>query len=256
MNYKRLSTRNRVKDARQNEDYNYVKQIANELNEWIDGGKEGVTYKEVTDYLGIRDFIPYKHSTANRDYWVLANSSTNAGIMFMHRGDIVYICEFVDDVYRLPAAMVGDSRRVKDEYINNLWYDFGSSFSDPYNIDKELEDEDYDVALHLERMAEEIENKYLPDNKAYNSDIESWKVVFYEIIELLEKTPMENPEAVYDILESDNFHYVYFAMFLIGLCGDKRQQQAIDFLNKYAYQERTTAWYTALAIVGEELGIM
>lgn len=236
MNIKRLNAcksskqgiNSRIKDARQNEDYNYVSQTANELNEWIDGGREGVSYKEVTAFLGIRDFVPYKHSTANRDYWVLANSSTNAGIMFMHRGDIVYICEFVDDVYRLPSAMVGDSRRVKDAHQYSYG---GTDWGGHYDEDFEMADEEYETAVDLMNGYMRLEEKNGID---WNRKIpvETWKNLFYDAMEMGLKADITDPNYIYDELEDANFHQLNWCLCISGVLGTDFQNEAIDYFTK------------------------
>ena len=252
MNYKRLSTRNRVKDARQNEDYTYCKQIAHELNEWIQGGREGVTYKEVTDYLGIRDFVPYKHSTEHRDYWVLANSSTNAGIMFMYGGDIVYLCNFVDDVYRLPSAMVGDSRRVKDEFIDNLWYSFGD-YAGRYDEDFEMVDEDNAVGDYLVNESELLENKYSV-YKRNGDNVENWEQCIREYFDLIDKTDIPNVDEVSYILEDANKHILNWVL-ILEKGTDKDVQDAIDFIFDTGNYLQKNPRYIALRNVINEMGI-
>lgn len=154
------------------------------------------------------------------------------------------------------AMGISDSRRIKDEYTEPFWYNFGGAFSDPYNIDREVEDDDYDTATYLMDKSSEIKDKYLPDNNAYNNDVEGWVNAFYEIVDLLNKTPMENPESVYEYLESDNFHDVVGLMWLIGKCGKKRQQQEIDFIKRRNDGGYRPAWYEAEDIIAEELGLI
>ena len=173
-----------------------------------------------------------------------------------NRNGKVYVVGVSDDLTTMPERKVSDSRRVKDEYIKPFWYSFGGAFNDPYNIDREVEDEDYDTACYLMNETDEIKDKYLPNDKAYDSDVEGWVNAFHEIIELLERTPMENPESVYEYLESDNYHDVVGLMWLTGKCGKKRQQQEINFIKKRNDGGYRPCWYEAEDIIAEELGLI
>lgn len=142
MNYKKLTNgfvRSRVKDASQKsldlflgnessaEEYDRCKEMAQIIDDWIEEGRQGITYKEVVDYLTQEGFVHYKDASPKREYWTTKNRLTTAGLMIMHtnkgngelENEIVYICDFVSNIPALPKALLGDSRRVKDGFLKS-----------------------------------------------------------------------------------------------------------------------------------------
>lgn len=155
---------------------------------------------------------------------------------------------------------VSDSRRVKDEYTEPFWYGFGDAYADRYNVDRELEDEDLDIAEDLMAKADEIINKYFPNGKNSNKldrkNIDIWVKVLYDVMRLLGNTPMENPDGVYYYLEDANYHFVTSVMCLVGLCSDEIQQQELDFLKDKEYSKHWLARNFAEEQIAIEMGLL
>ena len=147
---------------------------------------------------------------------------------------------------------VSDSRRVKDEFIDNLYYNFGGSGR--YNEDYEMYDEDYDVAEYLMNEADLLENKYSVYEREGDT-VENWEQCIRGYFDLVDKTDVKDVDSVFRILEDANFHILNWVL-LLEKGTDKDVQEAIDFIfdDTDNYIQRNQR-YTALRNVINEMGI-
>ena len=138
--------------------------------------------------------------------------------------------------------------RVKDAYQ----YSYGTTdWGGKYNEDFEMADEDYETAVYIMNEVMKIEEK----NNVGNKNVEGWVNALYEILDLLEKTQINDYDELYRELEDANFHEVYAIMWLSGMAGEERQQEEIAFLNEYADRSYRTS-QKAEKIIAKDMGLM
>jgi len=146
------------------------------------------------------------------------------------------------------SMLFSDSRRVKDEFIDNLWYNFGGSGR--YNEDYEMYDEDYDTAEYLMNEADLLETECSVYEKGGDT-VENWEQCIRGYFNLVDKTDVKDVDSVFRILEDANFHLLNWVL-LLEKGTDKDVQEAIDFIfDDEDYIQRNQR-YTALRNIIKE----
>ena len=69
--------------------------------------------------------------------------------------------------------------------------------------------------------------------------VEDWENAYRGLIDEISKLNIKNPQKVHDILEDWNWHRTNWCLYLSGQLGQEGVQYAVDWLRKYAYDDKS-----------------